>query len=109
MYTASVYSLLTSIISGISSATLLGKRIGVFSYGSGLAASVFSIKVVGDVSHIAKALNLKQLLDDRIKVSPEEHEQVMSEFISDAYETDAETSRGFEGAGKGICPQGSME
>lgn len=77
MYTASVYSSLASIISEISSDELVGRRVGVFSYGSGLAASFFSIKVLGPVDHIAKALRVRKLLDERIKVSPEDHERVM--------------------------------
>src|SRR5436190_684192 len=63
MYTASVYSSLASILVEIPQEKLHGQRIGVFSYGSGLAASFFSVKVVGDVSEIAKTLNLKQRLD----------------------------------------------
>jgi hydroxymethylglutaryl-CoA synthase len=76
MYTASVYSSLASIISELPADTLLDQRIGVFSYGSGLAASFFSIKVAGDVSQIAKGLNIRETLENRIKVSPEEHDRV---------------------------------
>ena len=67
MYTASVYSSLASIVSEIPAEKLKGKRIGVFSYGSGLASSFFSLKVVGDVSGIAKSLNLKEDLEQRAK------------------------------------------
>ena len=48
MYTASVYSSLASILTEIPQEKLQGQRIGVFSYGSGLASSFFSLKVVGE-------------------------------------------------------------
>lgn len=78
MYTASVYSSLASIISETPGEKLQGQRIGVFSYGSGLAASFFSVKVVGDVSGIAKSMNLKQVLEERIKVDPQVYDEVCS-------------------------------
>jgi hydroxymethylglutaryl-CoA synthase len=76
MYTASVYSSLASIICEIPSGKLLGQRVGIFSYGSGLASSFFSVKIVGDVSKIAKTLDLKQALEERHKVDPEVYEGV---------------------------------
>ena len=78
MYTASVYSSLASILTEIPGEKLQGKRIGVFSYGSGLASSFFSLKVVGDVSGIAKTMNLKQVLEERIKVEPQVYDEVCS-------------------------------
>jgi hydroxymethylglutaryl-CoA synthase len=77
MYTASVYSSLASILVEIPAEKLRGQRIGVFSYGSGLAASFFSLKVVGDVSVIANSMNLKQRLEDRIKVEPQAYNDVL--------------------------------
>lgn len=76
MYTASVFASLASIISTTPSETLLGQRIGVFSYGGGLASSFYSLRVVGDVSSIAEKLNLKQQLEERFKVSPAEYNEV---------------------------------
>ncbi|KAK2628371.1 hypothetical protein QTJ16_003017 [Diplocarpon rosae] len=76
MYTASVYSGLVSLFSTVDSASLQGKRIGVFSYGSGLASSFFSLKVVGSVETIAKALNLQERLDARIVVAPEVYDSM---------------------------------
>jgi hydroxymethylglutaryl-CoA synthase len=76
MYTASVYSSLASIMTEIPAGKLLGSRIGVFSYGGGLASSFFSLKVVGDVSGITKRLDLKNILEHRNKVKPEAHDQV---------------------------------
>ena len=76
MYTASVYSSLASILTEIPQDKLQGQRIGVFSYGSGLASSFFSVTVVGDVSGIAKTMNLKHVLEQRVKVGPEVYDQV---------------------------------
>jgi hydroxymethylglutaryl-CoA synthase len=78
MYTASVFSSLASIIAEYPAEDLKGQRIGVFSYGSGLASSFFSLKVVGDVSNIAKTMNLKQLLEQREKVDPVVYSEVES-------------------------------
>jgi hydroxymethylglutaryl-CoA synthase len=76
MYTASVYSGLASILSNVDSATLQGKRIGVFSYGSGLASSLFSLKVIASTETIQKNLNLKERLAARRTVAPEVYDQV---------------------------------
>jgi hydroxymethylglutaryl-CoA synthase len=76
MYTASVYSSLASILIEHSPESLKGKRIGVFSYGSGLAASFFSLKVVGDVTEIAQKLDFKTLIENREKLAPELYEEV---------------------------------
>jgi len=78
MYTASVYSSLASLICEIPADTLAGQRIGVFSYGSGLAASFFSVKVVGDVSPIAESLDLKKIIEQRQKVEPQTYDDVFS-------------------------------
>ena len=105
MYTASVYSSLASIISEIPMDKLLGQRIGVFSYGSGLASSFFSVKVVGDVSDIAKGLDLENTLEQRTKVEPQVYDEV-HHSPNHAYEV-IETSRGGSFVkGQGIHPAG---
>ncbi|KAI0997912.1 Hydroxymethylglutaryl-CoA synthase [Podosphaera aphanis] len=76
MYTASVYSGLVSLLSNVESASLQGKRIGVFSYGSGLASSLFSLKVVGSTENLQKTLNLKQRLAARKTVPPEVYDEM---------------------------------
>ncbi|KAK0117749.1 3-hydroxy-3-methylglutaryl coenzyme A synthase [Cadophora gregata] len=76
MYSASVYSGLVSLLSTVDSASLQGKRVGVFSYGSGLASSLFSLKIVGSTETIAKTLNLKERLDARTVVAPEVYDSV---------------------------------
>ena len=76
MYCASVYSGVVSLLSTISSETLQGKRIGVFSYGSGLASSLFSLRVVGPTETISKTLNFKERLAARSTVAPEVYDAV---------------------------------
>ncbi|PQE24561.1 Hydroxymethylglutaryl- synthase protein [Rutstroemia sp. NJR-2017a WRK4] len=76
MYSASVYGGLVSLLSNIDSASLQGKRIAIFSYGSGLASSLFSVKVAGSTEHMSKALNLKERLAARRTVAPEVYDQM---------------------------------
>ena len=76
MYTASVYAGLASLIANVSSETLQGKKIGIFSYGGGLASSLFSLKVVGNTEEMAKNLNIKERLATRKTVSPEVYDEV---------------------------------
>jgi hydroxymethylglutaryl-CoA synthase len=80
MYCASVYGGLVSILSNIDSEKLQGKRIGVFSYGSGLAASLFSLKIKGSTETIQKSLNLKERLEARSVVPPEVYDEVRSKY-----------------------------
>lgn len=63
---------------------LAGKKIVLFSYGSGLASSMFSITVTGDASPgsaLAKLhqslKNLQERLDSREKVPPEVFDKTM--------------------------------
>ncbi|PKS12862.1 hypothetical protein jhhlp_000202 [Lomentospora prolificans] len=74
MYCASVWGGLASLISHVDSATLNGKRIGLFSYGSGLAASFLSFRVNGDVSTIAKTLDIPARLNARRAVPPQTYD-----------------------------------
>jgi hydroxymethylglutaryl-CoA synthase len=76
MYCASVYGGLVSLLSTVESNTLQGKRIGVFSYGSGLASSLFSLKVVGSTENIQKTLDLQERLAARRTVAPEVYDSV---------------------------------
>jgi len=55
---------------------LQGKRIGLFSYGSGLASSMFSVKVKGSVENIAKALDIPNRLESRRVVAPEVYDEM---------------------------------
>ncbi|KAF8541047.1 putative hydroxymethylglutaryl-CoA synthase [Trichophaea hybrida] len=71
MYTASVYSGLTSLLKNVNSEALQGKRVGVFSYGSGLASSFFSFIVKGSTAEFTEKLNLTERLAARHVLAPE--------------------------------------
>ncbi|CAG8596787.1 7948_t:CDS:10 [Ambispora leptoticha] len=77
MYTASLYGSLASLLGEVPSEQLVGKRIGLFSYGSGLAATFFSMKIVDSISTIAKNLDIKNRFDSRVKISPEQFNEIM--------------------------------
>ena len=76
MYCASVYGGLASLLTNASFDPAEPKRIGIFSYGSGLASSMFSVKVVGDVSGIVQKLDLHNRLEARRTVPPEVYDEV---------------------------------
>jgi hydroxymethylglutaryl-CoA synthase len=76
MYCASVYGGIVSLISKVDSSALQGKRIGVFSYGSGLASSLFSMKVNGSTKTMQKVLNIQERLAARTTVAPSVYDEV---------------------------------
>lgn len=76
MYCGSVWSGLASLVSHVDSASLQGKRLGLFSYGSGLAASFCSFKVVGSTEQISKVLDIPARLAARRQVPPEAYDAV---------------------------------
>lgn len=76
MYCASVWGGVASLLSFVDPKALEGKRIGVFSYGSGLASSFMSFRVNGNVETIAKNLNIPSRLEARRAVPPETFDAV---------------------------------
>ncbi|KAL9096675.1 MAG: hypothetical protein Q9165_001163 [Trypethelium subeluteriae] len=76
MYSASVYGSLCSVLSNVNSSDLQGKRIGVFSYGSGLASSFFSLKVVGSTKDIQEKLDIQNRLAARRVVPPQVYDDM---------------------------------
>lgn len=76
MYCASVWGGLCSLIGHVHSATLLGKRIGFFSYGSGMAASFLSFRVNGSVEKMYKTLDIYNRLQARRAVPPQTFDDV---------------------------------
>lgn len=74
MYCASVWGGLASIISHVDSANLQGKRIGLFSYGSGLAATFMSLRINSSTEQISKILDIPNRLAARRAVPPETYE-----------------------------------
>ncbi|KAF8315367.1 putative hydroxymethylglutaryl-CoA synthase [Clavulina sp. PMI_390] len=58
MYTGSLYGGLASLVSRVDSDTLQGKRVSLFAFGSGCAASFFALRVTGSTKEIAEKLDL---------------------------------------------------
>ncbi|XP_077298227.1 hydroxymethylglutaryl-CoA synthase [Arctopsyche grandis] len=81
MYTSSVHSGLVSLLVSKEPSELVGHRIGLFSYGSGLASSMYSISVTKDLSKLTALMknlkNVKPLLEKRVKVSPQKFTEIM--------------------------------
>lgn len=82
MYTPSVYGGLASYLLSASPSELVGHRIVLFSYGSGLASAMFSIKITKDLGPKLNKLlenlsNITKNLQNRVKVSPEEFDKTM--------------------------------
>lgn len=77
MYTASVFSSLASLLSFVPAENLANKRVSLFSYGSGLASSFYSVVIKDDISEIIKNLDFKNKLDNRETVSPEKYEEAL--------------------------------
>lgn len=76
MYCGSVWGGLASLVSHIDSKALEGKRIGLFSYGSGLAASFMSFRINGSVESISKVLDIPARLEARRAVAPETYDSM---------------------------------
>ena len=51
-YTPSLYSCLVSLLIQIPTLNLINKRIGFFSYGSGLASSMFTVRILASDNHV---------------------------------------------------------
>lgn len=77
-YTASLYANLAALISEARD-ELIGKRILMYSFGSGFAASMFSLRVVDSVQEMANKLSIKKRLQDRYEIAPEMYEKMMLE------------------------------
>ena len=58
MYTASLYGGLASLIASVEPDSLKGKRLSMFAYGSGCAASFYTIRVKGDTGVIREKMDL---------------------------------------------------
>nr|AGH33732.1 3-hydroxy-3-methylglutaryl CoA synthase [Asparagus officinalis] len=81
MYTASLYAAFVSVLHNKHS-TLVGQRIVMFSYGSGLSSTMFSFKIQDGrhpftVSNIASVMNVDGKLDSRHVFPPEKFVETM--------------------------------
>ncbi|KAF2138890.1 uncharacterized protein K452DRAFT_255830, partial [Aplosporella prunicola CBS 121167] len=75
MYTSSLYCSLISLISNIDLTAGEGKTIGMFSYGSGAASTLFTLKVTGDLTKMVEKVDLMNRLKQRHISTPEEYEE----------------------------------
>lgn len=85
MYTASLYGGLVSLLISKDVAALAGNKIALFSYGSGLASTMFSITVSSDAGEnsplnklVSKLSHIKPMLAARKCVSPEKFTAMLS-------------------------------
>jgi len=76
-YCGSLYCGLQSLIAHMHQQKEKDKRLLMFSYGSGLAASMFSLSVKGDVGSIAQRADIVRRLKQRKEVSPQEFEEIL--------------------------------
>ncbi|KIY49939.1 hydroxymethylglutaryl-CoA synthase [Fistulina hepatica ATCC 64428] len=72
MYTGSLYGCLGSLLSSVEPSELLGKRISLYAFGSGCAASFFTARVKGDTSSIREKMDLLARLAKMKVVPPSE-------------------------------------
>ncbi|THF98859.1 hypothetical protein TEA_006478 [Camellia sinensis var. sinensis] len=81
MYTASIYAAFASLIHNKHN-SLAGQRVLMFSYGSGLAATMFSFRLRGgqlpfSLSNIANVMNVGEKLKSRHEFPPEKFVETM--------------------------------
>lgn len=78
IYTGSLYNGILSLV-GDTAVDLRGKRVLMFSYGSGCAASMFMIRVRGEYAQIQAASEFKTRLASRVKIPAAEFDKLMAE------------------------------
>ncbi|XP_075246521.1 hydroxymethylglutaryl-CoA synthase 1-like isoform X2 [Convolutriloba macropyga] len=83
MYTPSLYGCLVSFLTSRSCSELCNNKLAMFSYGSGMAATMYSITTTSDVSKISKLLSsltsVDSVLDTRIKYTPQKFVDVLKQ------------------------------
>jgi len=77
MYCASLYGTLASLLSNVTADELIGKRVGMFSYGSGLSSSLFSFQIKKSIADISKVLDIPNRLKTRLEFTPKQFSEVM--------------------------------
>lgn len=76
IYTGSLY---TGLLSLMLQPNMAGKRVLMFSYGSGLMSSMFSIHVREDLQDMRKTIDFEARLARRVAVTPQVFEDVLLE------------------------------
>jgi hydroxymethylglutaryl-CoA synthase len=71
-YTGSLYQCLASLLSTVEPETLKGKRVSMFAFGSGCAASFFVARIKGDTTEIREKMDLLNRLKSMKVVHPQQ-------------------------------------
>lgn len=74
IYTGSLY---TGLISLMLQPNMVGKRILMFSYGSGLMSSMFTIRVKNDLQIMRKLIDFEGRLSRRVEISPQDFDAIL--------------------------------
>lgn len=77
MHTAGLYSSVASPLTLVETCKLQSNRVSLFSYGTGLAASFFSLQIKRDIAPVVKYLHFKHNLDNRNTVTTVEYEAAL--------------------------------
>jgi len=78
LYCGSLYSCLLSLISDQSVVKdLVGKRVLLYSYGSGLAATTFSVVIRAPVHNISEKADIHSRISKRVQLPPQEFTQIL--------------------------------
>jgi hydroxymethylglutaryl-CoA synthase len=105
-YTASLYAGLASLIFH-EGKNLENKNLALFSYGSGLASTMYHMKAVEvngrfSLNRMQQVLDLTNRLENRIKISPEEYEKVIQSNIDRYHRCNYESNSSID-----ILPRGT--
>lgn len=100
LYAGSLYGGLVSLIAHQGD-SLIGQRALMFSYGSGSAASMFSLKIKSSVEEQRQACNLIERLESREEATPEEYTATLLEREKNTKQKGAFK---FEGLQKHVSP-----
>ncbi|KAI3406885.1 ERG13 [Candida oxycetoniae] len=97
MYTASAWVSLASLLYYVGSKELQNKRVGIFSYGSGLASTLLSVTIRSDITEITKVLDFDFKLNKGRKIQTPDQYVAAIELREKAH------------LQKNFKPQGSIE
>lgn len=77
IYTGSLYAGLCALIAQVKDEKVLGDRALMFSYGSGLAATLYSLKIADSLQGQRAACDMLSRLDARVEASAEQYSAAM--------------------------------
>ena len=79
LYTGSLYGFLLSLLLNRNNINLVNKRLIMFSYGSGLASTIYVLKINNDMykNIIKRNMDIYNLFNDRIKLNPYQYELIL--------------------------------